>query len=162
MITLSIPYPVARKLKRELGRAGRREIGGCLLAEQLEPGQFLLADLTVSHETGSFGYFVRDLSDHQEELHLFFKRTGQDFERYNYLGEWHSHPSFSVLPSPKDCGSMQELVSEDPSIPFAVLIVVRLDFWVRLTLSATLFRVGYVSEPVRVIMEKRNRQKGLR
>jgi proteasome lid subunit RPN8/RPN11 len=28
--------------------------------------------------------------------------TGHDFSRYNYLGEWHSHPRFGLYPSADD------------------------------------------------------------
>ena len=46
------------------------------------------------------------------------------FRDFNYLGEWHFHPSFSVRPSPEDVATMTELV-EDERIPisFAVLLV---------------------------------------
>ena len=71
----------------------------------------------------------------------FFARTGKDYERFNYLGEWHSHPLFSVHPSGPDFATMFEIV-EDPEVRahFAVLLIVRLRrLWSALEISATVF-----------------------
>ena len=45
-----------------------------------------------------------------------------------YIGEWHSHPSFDVKPSPQDVETMVKLVT-DPAFrgSFATLMIVRLD-----------------------------------
>jgi hypothetical protein len=51
----------------------------------------------------------------------FFER----YRRFNYLGEWHSHPSFSVQPSFEDIESMTDIVENGNStITFAVPLIV--------------------------------------
>jgi hypothetical protein len=95
-----------------------------LLAEQLAPGRFRIVDLTVDAFSGSHTAFRRDPHVHRKTLDEFFERTGRDFARFNYLGEWHSHPSFSVHPSNDDIRSMTEIVEDaDSGINFAVLPV---------------------------------------
>jgi Prokaryotic homologs of the JAB domain len=51
-----------------------------------------------------------------------------NFKRFNYLGEWHSHPSFLPEPSATDHKSMREMI-EDPKLGanFVVLMVVKLN-----------------------------------
>jgi hypothetical protein len=98
-----------------------------LLAEQLKPGRFCIIDFSVDSFSGSHTGFRRDLQAHQNGLDEFFRRTGRDFQRFNYLGEWHSHSSFSVHPSTQDINTMTEIVENQSSrITFAVLLIVRL------------------------------------
>ena len=68
--------------------------------------------------------------------HLFC-RTGNDFRRFNYLGEWHSHPSFSAHPSREDIATMTDLVENGEGITFAALMIVRLrfQFWMDCTFT---------------------------
>jgi integrative and conjugative element protein (TIGR02256 family) len=82
--------------------------------------------------------FRRDPHAHQNTLDKFFQQTGRDFQRFNYLGEWHSHPSFSVRPSPQDIQTMTDIVQDRNSlISFAVLLIVRLHFrfWIEHSLT---------------------------
>jgi hypothetical protein len=58
--------------------------------------------------SGSHTRFRRDPKTHQKTLDEFFERTGRDYQRFNYLGEWHSHPSFSVQPSVEDIETMTD------------------------------------------------------
>ena len=74
-----------------------------------------------------------------EALAGFFRRTGSDFRRFNYLGEWHSHPSFAVLPSGEDMMSMQNLVNGERDIDFSALVIVRLRCFFLLEAAAYMF-----------------------
>jgi hypothetical protein len=76
-------------------KAGQREVGGILMAEQLRPGHFRIVDFSLDALSGSHTRFHRDPKTHQKVLDAFFQRTGCDYQRFNYLGEWHSHPSFN-------------------------------------------------------------------
>jgi hypothetical protein len=140
-----------RRLRRELGRAGRVEIGGVLMAEQIEPGHFRLEDFTVDGQRGGAAHFVRSVEEHSVALNAFFERTDSDFSRFNYLGEWHSHPNHLPIPSREDIGSMTSLVDGERDIPFALLLVVRRT-WRTLLLTATLFERGRPPQPVEVII----------
>jgi len=129
---------VQKRLCRALRQARRREVGGMLFAQQLAPGHFQLIDFSIDSSSGSHTSFRRDHGLHQQALDRFFESTGRDYQRFNYLGEWHSHPSFSVRPSLEDIATMTDLV-EDPHLPisFAVLLVLRLrlGFWMDYSLT---------------------------
>ncbi len=148
---ISLPRSQRNRLKAELRRAGAREIGGVLMGEQLGPNRFRIVDFSVDSSTGSIAHFVRTPELHQEALRSFFERTGSDYRRFNYLGEWHSHPSFSVRPSSEDIASMSDLVHGERNIGFAVLLIVRLRWLLQLDYSATLFASGRSPEQVKVL-----------
>jgi integrative and conjugative element protein (TIGR02256 family) len=140
---LLLPALLTNRLRRELRRRGRREIGGVLMGEHLGEQRFLVADLTVQHAAGDEVCFTRNLDEHREQLREFFDRTGRDYTRFNYLGEWHSHPSFSPLPSEIDLRTMQSIVSDSRvGVLFAVLIIVRRSWSGQLQLSACAFTPG--------------------
>ena len=95
------------------------------MGEQIVPGHFRIVDLSIDSEAGGRAHFVRSPEAHSEALGTFFERTGNAYDRFNYLGEWHSHPRFPVTPSVQDTASMTELVNGERDIDFAVLLIVR-------------------------------------
>jgi [CysO sulfur-carrier protein]-S-L-cysteine hydrolase len=116
------------RLRTTLSRAGIRETGGQLFGEQLAVSDFSVTELTVQARPESFARFVVDVIQAARDAMRFFNRTDHQYQRFNYIGEWHSHPSFAVLPSDIDAQTMRALV-RDPGFrgAFAVLMIVRLD-----------------------------------
>src|SRR5436190_21295944 len=110
---VSLPHDVRKRLHKTVRKAGRREIGGVLMAEQLEPGNFRLVDFSVDSQMGSAAHFVRSVEYHQAALSDFFEKTGADYARFNYLGEWHSHPNHLPVPSSEDAQSMESLINSE-------------------------------------------------
>lgn len=139
---IELTKDVRRRMMTCLVKAKRREIGGVLMAEQINAGEFRIVDFSLDDITGSAAHFVRSPENHKMALEEFFLRTGNDYERYNYLGEWHSHPNHDLVPSTTDILSMQELLNEECSISFAILLIVKRGWWKRLLCTATLFRQG--------------------
>lgn len=155
MIDIVLPEAVAARLRRELRRAGDREIGGVLAGEDLGDGRFLVADLSVQRSGGGVAHFLRDPSVHRKFMRRFFARTGNDYARYNYLGEWHSHPRFPALPSGTDLRQMQALVEErGQQARFLVLLVVKLARGGEVEGSAHAFRRGAPIVQARVVREE--------
>jgi integrative and conjugative element protein (TIGR02256 family) len=148
---VDIERQVKTRLRQALRAAGRREIGGVLMGEQIVPGHFRIVDLSIDKDTGGRAHFVRSPEAHSEALEAFFQRTGNAYDRFNYLGEWHSHPGFPVTPSLQDAGSMMELVGGDRDIDFAVLLIVRLEWWFSIASSCTLFCRGFAPSAVKIL-----------
>lgn len=140
---LRLPNEQVRVLTEALRRAGTKEIGGQIFGEQLAESDFRATTITIQKRRGGFARFFVDLTQAARDAVRFFHKTEHRYLRYNYIGEWHSHPSFSVTPSSTDLRSMIDLVT-DPSFRgnFAVLLILRLTDST-LTLSAQVFdRVG--------------------
>lgn len=136
---LRLPNDQVGQLTEALRRAGTKEIGGQIFGEQLAASDFCTTEFTVQKRRGSFARFFVDLTQAAKDAMRFFHKTEHRYLRYNYIGEWHSHPSFTVTPSATDVQSMIALVT-DPSFRgnFAALLVMKLA-GDRLELSAQVF-----------------------
>jgi integrative and conjugative element protein (TIGR02256 family) len=148
---IELTKDVRDRMISALAKAKRREIGGILMAEQLEPGEFRIVDFSLDDSTGSAAHFVRSPDHHRAALDAFFARTGYDYERYNYLGEWHSHPNHSPIPSSTDIHSMLDLLNEEHNIPFAILLIVKRGWLRRFLCSAVLFNQGEKPSKIQIV-----------
>jgi integrative and conjugative element protein (TIGR02256 family) len=146
---LLLPSQLIRRLQRELRRAGRREIGGLLMGEHVRDEVFRIVDVSVQRTGGSQACFIRHPKDHEKQLKKFFGRTGGDYARFNYLGEWHSHPTFEPIPSRTDLCTMQSMVEDpDVGVNFLVLLVCKKARDEAIEATAIVFRAG--TEPLGV------------
>lgn len=153
---LKLPTDVLRRMRRHLLKSGSREIGGILMGEEIGDQEFQIVDFSVDTSSGTRAQFVRDADHHDEALSAFFERTGGEYGRFNYLGEWHSHPSFSVHPSLQDMHVMQDLVDGSGDVDFAVLFISRLRWYWRFECSAHLFVRGHSPSVVSVTRVESN------
>jgi len=151
---LLLPSDIRRSMRRHMLKAKKREIGGMLMGEEIGKGEFRLVDFSVDAESGSIGHFMRDADLHERHLEAFFARTGSDYGRYNYLGEWHTHPSFSVQPSLADIHSMQDLVEGPSGVGFAVLMISKLKRFRRFECGAWLFIDGQRPTPIEICKDR--------
>ena len=144
MIKILLPSKIRKRMIGLLKSAGSREIGGILMGEHVSEGVFRICDFTIQQHGGTWITFVRKMEESlKQSLRKFFKSTDFQFTRFNYLGEWHSHPSFSLMPSNRDQDSMWEIVN-DPSVGanFAILLIVKLEAG-ELAGSVNLFASGF-------------------
>jgi len=125
MLTIHLPADVREGMSNACFRAGSRETGGMLFGEHVGENEFRVVEATVAGQ-GSVTSFLRALAEGLVRLEAFFRRTKRDYRRFNYLGEWHSHPSFALHPSAADDRSMFDIV-EDPrtGARFAVSLIVK-------------------------------------
>jgi len=151
---LLLTRKVTKRLQRELRRAGSQEIGGLLMGEHVDDAVFRVIDISVQRSGGTVASFVRNPAAHDAELRAFFARTGEDYTRFNYLGEWHSHPSFEPGPSRTDMRTMQS-IADDPDIGvnFVVLLILTLNGKHRIDATAFAFRPGVDPLPVAIVDE---------
>lgn len=157
MIRLHLHRDHVIKLAGELRRSRRREIGGVLVGEHMGIENFRLVDFSVQRSGGTQACFVRRPDEHRQFMDSFFSRTRNEFERFNYLGEWHSHPSFPAYPSTVDFSQMQLIVDNGPEAPlFAVLLVVRLSSPRQLELSCLAFRSTHPPASVQILVTPRS------
>jgi integrative and conjugative element protein (TIGR02256 family) len=139
---IRVPSHIRSELIEVLQKAGGRETGGILMGECLTPNRFRITEISVSSK-GGFAYFSRKLVHALDPLRRFFERTGHQYQRFNYLGEWHSHPSFVPEPSTHDLQSMLQIV-QDPGVGanFVILLIVRLRDAATIEDTATVFVPG--------------------
>ena len=124
------------------GRPVAGKSAACCSRSNWAAAHFRVVDFSLSAHSGSHITFRRDPELHRQALDDFFCRTGHDFTRFNYLGEWHSHPSFSAHPSGDDIATMTDLVENGEEITFAALMIVRLRFQYWMDCTFTVFARG--------------------
>ena len=138
-MTIILPSEVSNKIIRALQKAKNQEIGGILMGELVDSNKFKIVDITIQKRRGTTFSFVRCVKYFIKPLNAFFNNTGHRYTKYNYLGEWHSHPLFTATPSSKDVATMFSIVC-DKSVGanFAVLLVTKINEN-KLECSATFF-----------------------
>ncbi len=131
---------IEKRLSLALEKAGPKEIGGVLMGEHIGEEKFRIVDLTIQKHSGTVAFFVRWVADTVASLQRFFKQTEYNYRKFNYLGEWHSHPSFPLTPSSKDIQSMLEIVTDtDIGANFVILLIVRYKEAEEIEATATAF-----------------------
>jgi proteasome lid subunit RPN8/RPN11 len=124
---LHLPAPRREELVDALRDAGTCEIGGVLMGEHVGVDEFRVERVTIQRRGGTFARFIRIVTDAVSALNRFFHDTQHDFTRFNYLGEWHSHPLFQPYPSSEDHSSMMEILLDGGvGANFVVLMVTKL------------------------------------
>ncbi len=87
MLNLMLPPDISGRIKTALEKAGRREVGGVLLAEHVGPDEFAVREITV-HRLGAIASFVRLIKDALARIMSFFQDVNHDYRRFNYVGKW--------------------------------------------------------------------------
>lgn len=127
MLRITVPREIQSKLHAALSRAGSRECGGVLMGEHVGLNHFAVRALDVQRP-GAIAHFWRSVAGAARAIKEFCLSNGNDFRRFNYLGEWHSHPLFSVQPSARDHSTMRELATDvQVGANFVVLLIFRLN-----------------------------------
>lgn len=126
MLRITVPADVQATLRRALAKAGSRECGGVLMGEHVGVNHFAVRAVTVQN-SGAIASFVRSLTGVLKAIKDYCRASCNNFTRFNYLGEWHTHPLFSVQPSTQDHATMRELATDGlVGANFVVLLVFRL------------------------------------
>jgi proteasome lid subunit RPN8/RPN11 len=149
-----LPLLIEQELASALYKAGRQEIGGILMGEHIAEGVYRIQNVTVQGRAGTFASFVRLAKEVVVPLQHFFRKTRHDYKRFNYLGEWHSHPSFLPRPSMQDSETMWEMLQDaEIGANFAVLLVVRLSQGHQVEGTAMVYLPGHISFEAELLRE---------
>ena len=122
---IQVAVQVQDEIAQALRHAGVRKTGGMLFGEVVTPHRVRIIEATVEGE-GSFASFTRRVSRGKRFSRRFMKKHAHAYQQYNYVGEWHSHPSFTLSPSITDSESMRGILQEIPHAHFVLLLIVRL------------------------------------
>ena len=127
MLRITVPLDVQDTLRRALLKAGNRECGGVLMGEHVAVNHFVVHQVAIQ-QPGTFATFVRQVAGAVRAIGAFCRANGSDFRRFNYLGEWHTHPLFTVQPSSRDHATMKEIATDAAvRANFVVLLIFRLN-----------------------------------
>ena len=123
-IDFTITPIVKNKIEKALRKYGDFEIGGILIGRKIGDESFEVVDISISNEDKRFSIssFIRGTKTSERLLRSHFrKKTGY------YIGEWHSHPKYSLRPSYQDIVTMFGILKdENYGVSFAILIITHL------------------------------------
>lgn len=123
-VTVEIEQKAYDEIRRGLEKFGDYEIGGMLIGYKKAENHFAVSEATVADDTNGFNFasFIREPFKSMKVLLRTFRTR-----RHNYLGEWHSHPKFGLVPSDYDVRTMKGILG-DPGygVSFALLIITKL------------------------------------
>lgn len=124
-ISVSLNEKSKEKIVEALHKYSPNEIGGILIGNKVTDVNVIVNDVSISNEVEILNYasFIRDTVNAQRLLNKHYKKsTGF------YIGEWHSHPNFSLYPSGKDISTMKGIIHDkNYNVSFAILIIVKLN-----------------------------------
>lgn len=112
-----------------------------LFGEQIEEGKFRIVETTHQRSYGGTATtFKRRGGVARKEILALHEKFGGAPERFNYFGEWHSHPNAPAWPSLQDEITMHNLlVDQGGLVNFLVLVIVKLDEQAQLHIGARTF-----------------------
>ena len=123
-VTVEIEQRAYDEIHRALEEFGDYEIGGILIGYKKAENHFAISEATVADDSNGFNLasFIREPFESMKVLFKIFK-----MRKHNYIGEWHSHPQFSLYPSDYDVKTMKGILA-DPGygVSFALLIITKL------------------------------------
>ena len=95
-----IKKEVANKIKEKILDDMPNESKGACFAYHKDEEVFEIIDTYISKYKGTkfFANLIVNRKYKKFEK-LFYKSKGHDYKHYNYIGDWHSHPSFECVPS---------------------------------------------------------------
>jgi proteasome lid subunit RPN8/RPN11 len=123
-VTIEIEQEAHEQVHEALKDFGNYEIGGMLIGYKKGENIFSISKATVADDVANFNIasFIREPFKSMKVLLKAFKR-----EKHNYIGEWHSHPQFSLYPSESDIETMHGILNNSEyGVNFVILIITKL------------------------------------
>ncbi len=124
-ISFKVTPDVESKIENALRESGDYETGGILIGRKLEEKSFEIVDVSISNEDNKYSVasFIRGVKKTDMLLRKHFKRKSG-----YYIGEWHSHPKFSLSPSRQDVATMLGILADDDyGASFSILMITKMN-----------------------------------
>lgn len=98
-----VPKEISNKLIEVIVQHNPYEIKGSFYAEQIKENFFIIDDVYVSEISGNrfFSNLIVNARYKKFERDYYSKKNFI-YTKYNYIGDWHSHPSYECIPSDYD------------------------------------------------------------
>ena len=122
-----IQNDVKTKLYEALTKAGINEIKGACFAYNSSPNVFEIEEVYISPVQGTFAFSNLIINYKYKKFERdYFKRHNYDYEKHNYIGDWHSHPSFDCIPSQYDIKEVLDELSKS-NANFLIQLILKIE-----------------------------------
>lgn len=123
-VIFEIEQNAYEQIYQALKEFGSYEIGGMLIGYKKGYNHFCISNATVADDAEGFGVFsfIREPFKSIKVLMQLFNQR-----KHNYIGEWHSHPQFRLVPSRTDVETMKGILTDtEYGVNFVLLLITKL------------------------------------
>jgi len=148
-----VPQKITNAIQETIRKTQPKEIKGAFYAKQNNDESFSIDGLFVSEYIGT-NFFCKLLIDkrYRDFEKRYFKERNYEYKKYNYIGDWHSHPEFACIPSLYDINEANDDLKKS-NANFVVQFIFKLEDGVLIG-SAFLFNKKFSSEKINLIIEQ--------
>lgn len=120
-----IPKLIAAKIYNQVIKYSPNETKGALFAKKISNELFEIDDIYIEKNVGSFAFVTLiNNKKYQKFQKTYHEKNNNDYVRHNYIGDWHSHPSFELNPSSFDIKEVKEDLKAS-NAKFLIQIIVK-------------------------------------
>lgn len=121
-----IPKKLTKKIFNQVKKCRLNETKGALFACKISDEIFEVDDVYIEKKIGSFA-FVELVNNEKYQVYqkCYHEKNGYDYVNHNYIGDWHSHPSFELYPSSFDMAEVKKDLKKS-NAKFLVQIIVKI------------------------------------
>ncbi len=147
-----IPQKITKIIYNQVKKHSPNETKGALFARRINDELFEIDAVYLEKKIGSFAFVVLENNSKYKEFQKKYNKTHHfDFKNHNYIGDWHSHPSFELIPSGYDIKEVQNDL-EKSNANFLIQIIVKVSND-RLIGNAFLYDNNKSAEKIELIIE---------
>jgi len=108
-LEIIIPAKITSLIKKHIDKYSPLETKGALFAEHLGDNIFKIDSVYLEPKPGTTTYVKLVVNRvYQAFQNSFHKKHQYHFSKFNYIGDWHSHPLFECIPSSFDVEEVQK------------------------------------------------------
>lgn len=121
-----IPKKLTKKIFIQVKKCRLNETKGALFARKISDEMFEVDDVYIEKKVGSFA-FVELVNNEKYQVYqnCYHEKSGHDYIHHNYIGDWHSHPSFVLYPSSYDIEEVKKDLKKS-NARFLVQVIVKI------------------------------------
>ena len=115
------------KIQNKLNKSRSNESKGACFAFRMSNDCYLIEDVFISKEKGTFCFSNLKINFRYKRFEKnYFRKHNFDYLNHNYIGDWHSHPSFECKPSNYDKKeAFEELKKSNAN--FLIQLILKMD-----------------------------------
>lgn len=116
---------IADRILNQVRKYSPNETKGALFAHKIDDNTFEIEDVYFEKRIGSFVFVSLENSLRYKKFQKEYDRKHHyDYRNHNYIGDWHSHPSFALFPSGYDSNEVVDELKES-NANFLIQIIVQ-------------------------------------
>lgn len=104
-----VPEKMSKIILDHVKKYSPNETKGALFARKIDDETFEIDAVYIEKKVGTFAFVILENNCRYKKFQAVYnKKHHYDYKNHNYIGDWHSHPSFALFPSEYDKSEVVE------------------------------------------------------